>query len=110
MKSLLALAALVGVAAARTAPRPASAHNGDWTLPSKIDAGPTPTFKPELLPYDPHAQQSAMVYASDGWARFTVLTPRLIRMEYATVKGRFEVRPAACPLKDWMMLRIRSET
>ena len=47
---------------------------------------------PELLPYDPHAQSTAVVIASDNMARFTVLTPRLIRMEYAKQKGRFEDR------------------
>ena len=37
----------------------------------------------ELLPYDPVAAPKAMVNSGPN-ARFTVLTPRVIRMEYAT--------------------------
>lgn len=45
----------------------------------------------ELLPYNPVAAPGAVVVA--GNARFTVLTERIVRMEYAT-NGRFEDRPS----------------
>lgn len=38
--------------------------------------------RPQLLPYVPTATAGAAVIASDKMARFTVLTERLIRMEY----------------------------
>ena len=38
---------------------------------------------PELLTYDPVAPQKATVLSSDGKARFTVLTSRVLRMEYS---------------------------
>jgi hypothetical protein len=44
--------------------------------------------RPSLLPYDPVAAPGATVTSSDGSARFTVLTPRLIRME--SIKGESE--------------------
>jgi hypothetical protein len=44
----------------------------------------------ELLPYDSVADAAAVVHA--GSARFTVLTDRLVRMEYAA-SGQFEDRP-----------------
>ncbi len=52
----------------------------------------------QLLPYDPVANAAAVVTASDGFARFTVLTPRLIRMEYAWQKGLYEDRPSQAVL------------
>lgn len=48
----------------------------------------------QLSPVNGVAAPGAVVAASDGFARFTVLTPRLIRMEYAWQKGRFEDRPS----------------
>lgn len=54
--------------------------------------------RPQLLPYDPQAPSAAIVVASDGFARFTVLTDRLIRMEYARVKGQFEDRASLAVL------------
>jgi len=48
--------------------------------------------RPELLPYDPVAAAGAAVADSAGTARFTVLTPRLIRMELAASRGAFEDR------------------
>lgn len=42
--------------------------------------------RPQLLPYDPTVTTGAAVIASDGMARFTVLTPKLVRMEYAYTK------------------------
>jgi alpha-glucosidase len=48
--------------------------------------------RPELLPYDPVAASGAAVTDSAGTARFTVLTPRLIRMELAASRGAFEDR------------------
>lgn len=45
----------------------------------------------EILPYDPVASSGAVVVAPGGSARFTVLTPRLIRMEYSHA-GVFEDR------------------
>jgi len=44
----------------------------------------------ELLNYDPVANASAVVEDPAGGARFTVLTPRLIRMEQAAARGVFE--------------------
>jgi len=41
-------------------------------------------FGVEVLPYQPQAAAAAMVYA--GLARFTVLTPQVIRMEYSSNK------------------------
>jgi hypothetical protein len=52
-----------------------------WCI-STIAAAP-----PELLPYNPVADQSAVIIA--GNARFTVLTPRLVRVEYSS-SGKFE--------------------
>jgi hypothetical protein len=51
--------------------------------------------RPELIDYDPVADPSAVVVSSDGMARFTVLTPRLIRMEQrgnSSAPGAFEDR------------------
>ena len=48
--------------------------------------------RPHLLPYNPMPTKGATVVASDKMARFTVLTPRLIRMEYALTAGKFEDR------------------
>jgi hypothetical protein len=75
LASLLAAAAAVGAASAARA------------------RDPTPTYAPIVGgPYDPVANAQAVVVASDNMARFTVLTPRLIRMEQARVAGRFEDR------------------
>lgn len=49
----------------------------------------TLTHNTELLPYNPVANAKAVVTA--GNARFTVLTDRLIRMEYSS-SGSFEDR------------------
>ena len=48
----------------------------------------------ELLPYDPVARSDAMHVTANGKARFTVLTPRVLRLEYSA-SGRFEDRPTA---------------
>ncbi len=45
----------------------------------------------EILPYNPVASDAAVVLAPGGTARFTVLTERMIRMEYAS-SGAFEDR------------------
>jgi alpha-glucosidase (family GH31 glycosyl hydrolase) len=60
-------------------------------------AGPAATGmnRPELIDYDPVADPAAVVVSSDGLARFTVLTPRLIRMEQkgnSSAPGSFEDR------------------
>ena len=39
---------------------------------------------PELLPYNPVADAKAIVFSKDGRARFTVLTDRIVRMEWGT--------------------------
>ncbi len=49
-----------------------------------------PTEPYELLPYAPVANEAAIVTL--GNARFTVLSPRMIRMEYGS-QGRWEDRP-----------------
>ena len=54
--------------------------------------------RPQLLPYEPLADKGAVVAASDGMARFTVLTDHLIRMEYARVKEQFEDRASLAVL------------
>ena len=63
-------------------------------LPERIDSSGAVGFtaRPQVLPYDPVADPAAVVIASDNDARFTVLTPRLIRMEYATQHAFFEDR------------------
>jgi len=48
-------------------------------------------LKYELLPYEPKALAEASLLAPDGHARFTILTPRLIRMELDP-HGSFENR------------------
>ena len=51
--------------------------------------------RPELIDYNPLADPAAVVVSSDGMARFTVLTPRLVRMEQrgnASAPGAFEDR------------------
>ena len=54
--------------------------------------------RPQLLPYVALADTGAVVAASDGMARFTVLTDHLIRMEYARTKGQFEDRASLAVL------------
>jgi alpha-glucosidase (family GH31 glycosyl hydrolase) len=53
-----------------------------------------PLMKYELEQYDPNPNPASVVVSADGLARFTVLTPRLIRMEYTTQKNSFEDRPS----------------
>eukprot|EP00729_Bicosta_minor_P021791 gene21791-27883_t len=55
--------------------------------------------RPQLLPYDPTVTTGAAVIASDGMARFTVLTPKLVRMEYAYTKNLFEDRASLAVLQ-----------
>jgi hypothetical protein len=69
-------AAVVGAAVLAAVARPAFAYVMEY----------------ELLPYDSVANKSAVVTSGDI-ARFTVLTPRLIRMEQASTPGQFEDRP-----------------
>ncbi|KAK3233298.1 hypothetical protein CYMTET_56397 [Cymbomonas tetramitiformis] len=47
---------------------------------------------PEFLEYDPVAAPAALVVDDSGFARFTVLTPCLFRIEYASVERGFEDR------------------
>jgi len=67
-------------------------HMGDPTLPYQVGGARPEQLKnrPELINYNPVAAPAAVVIASDNLARFTVLTPRLIRMEYAKAPGAFE--------------------
>lgn len=53
-------------------------------LPSQIKN------RPSLIDYNPVANASAVVVSSDGKARFTVLSERVVRLEYASVPGVFE--------------------
>jgi hypothetical protein len=46
--------------------------------------------RPSLINYNPVANPGAVVTSSDNMARFTMLTPRLIRMEYSKTAGQFE--------------------
>jgi membrane associated rhomboid family serine protease len=41
------------------------------------------TARPSLIDYNPAANASATVTSSDGWARFTVLTPCLLHFSLA---------------------------
>ena len=45
----------------------------------------------EILPYNPVAGAGAVVLSPDGLARFTVLTSRMLRLEYSQT-GKFEDR------------------
>jgi len=67
---------------------------GDAMLPYRIDGARPDQLKarPSLIDYDPVAAAGAAVVSSDNMARFTVLTDRLIRMEYANTAGTFEDR------------------
>ena len=48
---------------------------------------------PELLPYNPVANEDTVVNSTDGRARFTILTDRLVRLEYSSSSsGGFEDR------------------
>ena len=60
-------------------------------LLAALIASAPPTTRFELLAYEPRADPAAIVVV--GSARFTVLTSRLIRMEYASSKNQFEDRP-----------------
>ena len=55
--------------------------------------GAVPRMRYELLDYNPVASSAALVKSDDGKARFTILTPALIRMEYSP-SGVFEDRPS----------------
>ena len=60
-----------------------------------VDGGAPLGARPELINYNPVADPAAVVVSSDGMARFTVLTPRLIRMEQkgnGSAPGAFEDR------------------
>jgi hypothetical protein len=46
--------------------------------------------RPSLINYNPVAAPAAVVTSSDGLARFTVLTPRVIRMEQSRNPNVFE--------------------
>ena len=62
-----------------------------WALLTLPTLGSPMNF--ELFPYEPAADPKAVVGVTDshGSARFTVLTPRLLRMEYSAA-GKFEDR------------------
>ena len=80
--------ATVSAALVRPSPRPAQT-SGPGGLPSRVGPGavqapPPLTAAPDLIPYDPLADPAAVVVASSGGARFTVLTDRLIRMEQSS--------------------------
>ena len=64
-----------------------AAFKGAADPPPAWDGGAPPKAAPALLDYKPVAAAKAVVVASDGWARFTVLTPSLVRMEYAADKA-----------------------
>jgi hypothetical protein len=78
----------------------ASARNRLRGVPTGLSGSPLPSIsthlpgqvvnRPELIDYNPVANSSAVVFSSDKMARFTVLTSRLLRMEYARVAGDFE--------------------
>mmetsp|Transcript_38622 Transcript_38622/g.76005 ORF Transcript_38622/g.76005 Transcript_38622/m.76005 type:complete len:1047 (+) Transcript_38622:22-3162(+) len=68
-------------------------HGGDPSLPSQVDSRVLPgqvKNRPSLIDYNSVADTAAMVTSPDQMARFTVLTSRLIRMEYAHTAGTFE--------------------
>lgn len=95
MLPLLALLALVfssvGAVSIRRTPF-FPPQGGDATLPSRV-AGALPSQlknRPSLIDYDPVANPAAVVTSPDGHARFTVLTDRVLRMEYSESAGSFE--------------------
>ena len=52
--------------------------------PGAVQAPPPLSAPPDLIDYNPLADPAAVVVASSGGARFTVLTDRLIRMEQSS--------------------------
>lgn len=65
---------------------------GELALPARA-AGALPSQlknRPSLIDYDPFARAAAVVTSPDGHARFSVLTDRVIRMEYSDAAGAFE--------------------
>ena len=91
MATLVAGFLTVAVAFARHTPLfPPQGGNPD--LLSRVgDALPSQlSNRPSLIDYDPVAQTAAVVLSTDRHARFTVLTDRVIRMEYSDVAGLFE--------------------
>jgi hypothetical protein len=70
-----------------------------WTIMICLVAGK------ELLNYDPQANPKAMVVS--GNARFTVLTPELIRIEYSTYPGpKFEDRATVAFVNRFSFLHV----
>ena len=66
-------------------------QNGDASLPFTLSSGNHEGMnRPEVINYNPVANVSAVVFSSDSMARFTVLAPRVIRMEYAKNASQFE--------------------
>ena len=59
----------------------------------------------QLLPYDPVANEDAVV--ESGNARFTVLTDRLIRMEYSE-NGKFLDKATLAFVNRKLSVRLRS--
>jgi hypothetical protein len=96
--ALAAASALASVAPptpqpARTSgPRAAAARAGRVNAGTGIAAPAAGAGRAELIDYNPLPTAGAAIVASDNMARFTVLTPRLIRMEYARAAGQFEDR------------------
>ena len=66
-----------------------------WTMSILCSVGRASVTKYELDEYDSVAHENSTIVA--GNARFTILTSRLIRMEYAE-NGRFEDRPSIAVL------------
>lgn len=75
---------------------PVSDHDTKWAT-RRVDGSAAAEMaakygRAELIDYNPVANPSAVVVATDGKARFTVLTPRLIRMEQMGNATKFEDR------------------
>jgi hypothetical protein len=67
-------------------------QGGDALLPFMVDGARSEQVRnrPSLLPYNPVANSGAVTVSPDGMARFTVLSDRVIRMEYAKSAAAFE--------------------
>ena len=84
---LLSVLLLATSSAALVRPSPPPREtSGPGGRPSRVGPGaaqapPSLSAPPDLIDYNPLADPAAVVVASSGGARFTVLTDRLIRME-----------------------------
>lgn len=78
----------LGVTCGASLASPLGRHVPGGPVVRDVVGTPGPSLAwPELLPYNPVANESSVVVSGD--ARFTVLTERMIRIEWA-IGGKFE--------------------